>query len=320
MKPLPADLQLRFGSAIGDVRQRSADEWSSSCPKCGGARGGVDPSDRFRMWDRPGQSSNFWCRRCGYQGFADDNRADYKPDPIRIKQLDELRAQQAAKEEARLRAKIKQLQREAYWNGWHDAMGEQHRAMWRREGIPDSLQDYFRLGFVKERTFYQGEEPFTVPAMTIPVFDIGWEAVNVQYRMINPPPGVGKYRFTAGLPAPLFITDPDEELTGRCILVEGAKKAIILFAHLGHKYKVVAVPSKTPAARLIKRLDNCSDVYITLDPDAYTDGTSAQRVGRMLGDRARYVRLPAKPDDLIVQYGVSGDAMIKYFDRATRVA
>jgi len=122
------------------------------------------------------------------------------------------------------------------------------------------------------------------------------------------------------LPAPLYLTDPDTEPSGPTILVEGAKKAIVLYAHLGHKFAVVAVPSKMPGKQLIERLSNCDPVYVTLDPDAYTDGQSIGRIGGMLRGRARYVRLPAKPDDLLTRYGFSVQMMTSYINQATRVA
>jgi len=317
MIPLPADIIERFGN-LPDAQHQTGNEFSSACPECGGGRGGNDPSDRFRIWQRDGQASNFWCRRCGFKGFADDDKPGRKLDPVRIKELEELRAEQAAREQRRLKARIEELQQAEYWRGWHDAMQEQHRKLWREQGIPDSLQDWFKLGYTPDYTYGTNGSLHHSPAMTIPVFDVGWEAVNVQYRLLQPANGAGKYRFTSGLPAPLYLTDPDEEPAGATLLVEGAKKAIVLFAHMGHKYKVVAVPSKMPAGALIERLGNCDPVYVTLDPDAYSDGQSAQRVGMMLGDRARFVRLPDKPDDLIVEYGMTPAMIENYIKRATK--
>lgn len=313
--PLPQELQ-RFQS-LPDLVYRGSDEWSAACPHCGGGGNRPDKSDRFRLFAaNGGQNARVWCRRCGHFEWADAN--DIKPpDPVRIKAADELRRELAQREELRLQTKIQELRQAAYWEGYHDAMGDTQRAMWRREGISDGLQDYFRLGYVAERTFNNGAEFFTSPAMTIPVFDVGWQAVNVQYRIVQPPLGVGKYRFTAGLPAPLYLTDPDHEPAGPTVVVEGAKKAIVLYAHIGHRFHVVAVPSKSPSRELLQRLSQCEPLYIALDPDAYTDGNSMRRIEQMVGKQARYVRLPAKPDDCINQYGFSASTMINYIDQAT---
>jgi hypothetical protein len=317
-RPLPTELS--HFSNLQDLQFRGSDEWSSACPKCGGGGHRHDKSDRFRLFAASGgNNARVWCRRCGHFEWADAHD-ETPPDPARIKEAEELRAEMAKREERRLRAKIEELRRQAYWEGWHDAMSERQRQLWRQEGISDGLQDYFKLGYVEQRTFSNGESIFDRPAMTIPVFDVGWNAVNVQYRIVDPPNGAGKYRFTAGLPAPLYLTDPDKEPANATILVEGAKKAIVIYANLGHKFTVVAVPSKVPGRNLIDRLKDCDPVYITLDPDAYTDHHSAARLGDMLGERARFVRLPGKPDDLFSQYGFTADMMQNYLNQATKTA
>lgn len=326
-RPLPADIIERFGH-LPDAQHRTGNEFSSACPKCGGGRGGHDPSDRFRFWQHDGRASNFWCRRCGYQGFADDDKPGTEMTPERIKELDEIREREAAREERRLQAKIQELRQAAYWQGWHDAMQERHRQMWRDQGIADSLQDWFKLGYVERHGYGHNGKLYDSPAMTIPVFDVGWQVVNVQYRLMQPVDGAGKYRFTADLPAPLYLTDPDEKPSGATLLVEGAKKAIVLFAHLGHKYKVVAVPSKMPSGQLIDQLKECEPVYVALDPDAYVARRNAKgqllkpavnRIVKMLGSRARIVKLPCKPDDMIVQYGAGSDDVEAYL-RLARMA
>lgn len=308
-RPLPTSL-ARF-SGLANLKYRGTNEWSAACPRCGG-------EDRFRLWDQD-QTGNAraWCRRCQHFEWADQDQPQ-ELDPVRIKEAEELRREYARREELRLQEKIAKLRESAYWQGYHDAMRDYERGLWRAEGIADSLQDYFKLGFVAQRTFNDGDNQFVRSAMTIPIFDKDWEAVNVQYRIMEPPPGVGKYRFTAGLPAPLYLTDPETALDGPTLVVEGAKKAIITYAHMGHKIAVVAVPSKSPGTALVERLAQCDPVYIGLDPDAYTDGRSAKRFGDALGERARFVRFPAKPDDMIHKYGLRTDDMMRYIDQATR--
>lgn len=314
MTPIPHDILDRFGH-LPDHRHRGGNEHSSACPECGGARGGNDPSDRFRFWERPGQASNFWCRRCGFSGFADDNRPGMKPDPARIQELEEIRQREAAKEAARLQAKIDELQRAAYWQGYHDAMTQQHREMWRRAGIIDSFQDHWQLGY-KE---YHGID-FTSPALTIPYFAPGWEAFTIQYRLLQPPEPSDKYRFQAGLKSGMWLADPDEVPSGECLLVEGMKKAAVSYIELVAKanvrMSVVGVPSKAPGRDLLSILNDCELVYVALDPDAYPGG-EAKRLGDIIGERARFVRLPAKPDDLFVDYGFSAKMFMQYLRNAT---
>jgi hypothetical protein len=40
---------------------------------------------------------------------------------------------------------------------------------------------------------------------------------------------------------------------------------------------------------------------------------------RLIGNRARFVALPAKPDDLLTKYGFTATAMMGYFNQATRM-
>lgn len=324
MTPIPTDILDRFGH-LPDAQHRTGDEFSSACPQCGGGRGGNDPSDRFRFWIRPGQASSFWCRRCGFKGFADDNKPSQAPDPERIKELNELAAQRAADEERRLQTKIAKLVDEAYWRGFHDGMTQAHRQHWRDAGIPDEFQDYWELGFAENKRFMQKDTPFTSPAMSIPYFENGRKPTNIQYRLLSPPNPSDKYRFSYGLRPGLWLAEPDEKPNGRCLLLEGMKKTAVSFIELVAKDRqnlsVVGVPSKSPNLDMVRQLDDCEQVLIALDPDAYHGASgkpsAAQRLGAMLGDRARYVRLPAKADDLFVDYGYSARDFMKFVDAAT---
>lgn len=318
MNSIPPDILERFGY-LPDHRHRGGNEHSSACPECGGARGGSDPSDRFRFWERPGQASNFWCRRCGFSGFADDNRPGMKPDPARIQELEEIRQREAAKEAARLQDKIDELQRAAYWQGYHDAMTQKHREMWRQAGIIDSFQDHWQLGY-KE---YHGID-FTSPALTIPYFAPGWEAFTIQYRLLQPPEPSDKYRFQAGLKSGVWLADPDEVPSGAVLLCEGMKKAAVTYIRttasgIG-KFSVVAVPSKMPGREIFDELKQADPLYICLDPDAYTGKSPAiNRIVKMVDNPKRIVKLPCKADDFFTLYGGDGSDFIKFTEMAVKV-
>jgi Zn ribbon nucleic-acid-binding protein len=73
-------------------KMKSAKEWSSACPQCGG-------EDRFLFWPVDG---NFWCRQCELSGFVDqesqatltdDQRADieYRKRQARQAEIDRQR-------------------------------------------------------------------------------------------------------------------------------------------------------------------------------------------------------------------------------------
>ena len=317
MKAIPLDIIERFGS-LPDATWRTGDEFSSACPQCGGGRGGRDLSDRFRFWQRPGKASSFWCRRCGFQGFTDDNRPDHKPDLAQLLEFEELRQREVEKEERRLQAKISELQHKAYWQGYHDAMNDRQRDLWRQSGIPDSFQDYWQLGYQHE---YKTND-FSSPALTIPYFGAEWQAQTIQYRLLNPPMPSDKYRFQAGLKAALWMADPDAEIKNAVILCEGMKKAAVTFiemvARANGRYTVISVPSKMPGRDLLDRLTNADPLYIVLDPDAYHGKNNA--VGRLVKmvpiTPKRIVKLPTKADDFFTMYKGTAYDFQNFIDNA----
>lgn len=319
MRELPHDIIERFGY-LPDAKHRTANEFSSACPQCGGGRGGHDLSDRFRIWERPGQASNFWCRRCGFQGFTDDNRPGKQMSEAEILELETIRQREAAKEERRLQVKIDELRREAYWQGWHDAMNNQQRELWRQAGIPNEFQDYWQLGYTSS---YRGHD-FTSPAMTIPYFTNGWQAQTVQYRLLNPPAPSDKYRFQAGLKTTVWQADPDAEIKNAVVLCEGMKKAAVTFIELVAKgngrFCVVSVPSKSPGADLMQMVANADPLYIVLDPDAFEGRNPAiNRIVKLVSCPRRIVKLPVKADDFFTMYHGTAGEFEKYLNMAVRV-
>lgn len=327
-QPLPYDLARRWAS-LPDLSYRGGNEWSSSCPQCGGGGRRHDKSDRFRLFAAgDGRNGRVWCRQCGYFAWADD---DQKP-PSReeMEAANRERARLAGVERERIKQKIKQIEQAAYWKGWHDSMSQQQRELWRQEGIPDFMIDYYSLGYVTDHTYYHDGNQWHSPALTIPHYEAGWQLSNIQYRLLEPTAGAGKYRQTAGLPAAMFLTEPEEPLNRPVLIVEGAKKAMIAYAHLGGKeFATVAVPSKTPTEEMLARVAECETVYICLDPDAYVPTRTADgrvmapavnRIVKQVGrERARLVRLPCKPDDLFTKYrGGAGD-MAAYIKMAAKV-
>lgn len=319
--PLHPDLSRWAG--LLDIAYRGGNEWSSACPQCGGGRGGRDLSDRFRLFaPSDGKGARGWCRRCGYFAWAEEGKAI---DPEKAAAAEALRQQYMMQEAARLTAKIAELQQRAYWRGYHDAMREPHRALWRQAGIPDSMQDYWQLGFTPH---YSDEIPS--PALTIPYFAPSWSATNVQYRLTSPPQPNDKYRFSSGLRPGLWLTLPDEEPSGACLVMEGMKKAAVTFIELvakaEHKITIVAFPSKTPTQEMMDALKECDPVYLALDPDAYhppREGNGRSAVARisskMNQERVRLVRLPEKADDLFNVYKFSPATFMRYVSQAVKV-
>lgn len=319
-------------------------EWHSECPICADSghewKSPSDAPDRFHMHiggDAYGGARGK-CRRCGYFAWAEEEDNDPPKDYFTPEEVDkinkeiDLRKALAEKEQKRLRRKIQALREESYWRGYHDAMSDEQRALWRKEGIPDQLQDRLMLGYVPNKKIYCNGSFMEIPAMSIPYFEVGWDIVNVQYRLVKPSDDPrydfvdgDKYRFTSGLIAPTYVVDPDEKPKGKVIAVEGAKKAIVVYLHVVLKmnkpeFSVVAFPSKMPNERQIKELADAEVIYLGLDPDAndympHGDQTYVERAVDMIGpERTRVVDWPVKPDDMVNEYGSDGKTLLNIIE------
>ena len=103
----------------------------------------------------------------------------------------------------------------------------------------------------------------------------------------------------------MYLPDKEELPKNQTLVVEGAKKAMVTWLNLGHLYSVVGIPSKAISHKQVAALSECDPVILALDPDANEDGTSL-RDAKLLGtERCMIATLPAKIDDLFVEYGAT---------------
>jgi hypothetical protein len=250
-----------------------------------------------------------------------------RPSAEAIEEATKERLRLAKQERARLADKIKNLQTQSYWRGWHDAMNQQQRQLWYAEGIVDWAIDQYSLGYCEDYKAWHNGAEWHSPTMTIPHWGPGWELVNIQHRLLQPPETGDKYRQMKDFPSAMFLTEPDEPLTGPILMVEGAKKAIVCHLNIGHLgYTIVAVPSKAPSQVILDQLDNADPIYMMLDPDAYLptktkDGQrlepAASRIAKRLGrERVKVVKVPVKPDDLFTVYHGSADDLHEFIRQA----
>lgn len=323
--PLPPELS-RF-SNFPDLKYVTNGEWSAGHPGCTAPASTSRTSDRLRLFAANGTTgARVWCRRCGWLAFADelDDSNRHRPNPVHEAE----RRQRLADEAARMEARIKELQESAYWRGFHDGMTEAHRQLWQKEGIGQQLQDRFMLGYTKNQQYVYGGESYVSPALTIPVFGVGWTPINVQYKLLAAPPEHGKYRYTSGLGSSLYLSDPDVAPGGRCLLVEGAKKCIITYERLVLGAQmfdyVVAVPGLTPKLELLDQLCACDEVVVALDPDAWVPGNrhALRRIAKYMREhemRGNFIQLPAKPDDFFTQYHGTPEQFAAYVEQGDRI-
>lgn len=292
------DIPVLVMQKFGLVAKRVGREWRSACPSCGGHR-------RF-VWYGDGKGNGF-CQQCHETFWITDLKT---MDPLERLEMEQ-RARVDMEREIRLQvARLKTWQeKQAYRRGWNDALSYAAREWWHRQGIEDASIDCYGLGACKYpiRNTRTGEQ-LDLDAYTIPVRDPEtWEIVNMQYRLENPPAGVGKYRQATGIAARSFYA---RQHTGEDVLiVEGAKKAIVLDQLLGRSVQVVGLPGISPSPALIDELAGYKRKWFLPDPDV-TD-KPIRRFSERLTD-LRVVRLPVKPDDAVTQFGMGKDELRNY--------
>lgn len=293
--------------------KKTGREYHSPCPFCRAGK------DRFIIWPNGG----YWCRVCNETGFVIDRRRDKFKDPTdwaanKAAFLEELQKQEDQKQK-----KLTDWQagfNAGYIQGWHDAMSADQRKYWKKEGIPDWAIDYYNLGFIGDKRFRgEGEDSFfTSPAYTIPIRSPkDWRIVNIQYRILNVPDDSGKYRQEDGIPQASFFARP-AVTEGDAIVLEGSKKAIVVYEKTGKRFQVVGMPGMTPHSRIFKQLMSFERIYLALDPgEGYSK--AVERAAREMHPRVRVMDLPAKPDDCFVRYGLDMSCWQAYMDQARRV-
>jgi hypothetical protein len=208
-----------------------------------------------------------------------------------------------------------EAERAAYEMGRDDERKSIAREYFTREGISLARIERHGLGYTPDHVIALGGEYYRLGAYTIPIVaPESGELVNMQYRLADPPAGVGKYRQAPGLPAAAFFAE--STLAGDALVVEGAKKAIVVSQFIRSEAQVVGLPGKKVSGRVLEQLRGFERVYVMLDPDAWAE---AERIAQALAPRARVVRLPDKPDDLIVKGGMQPAHLRAYLESARRV-
>lgn len=310
---LPAEFN-EISTLVHYVRRKSNNEYSGSCPQCGGeVHKSGEPPDRFVMFrvSRYGFSLGM-CRKCGYRWTPKGN----KPSP---EQIEEWRRNQIEVEKARIEAakrSLELLQNDRIWEQFYAQNNEWSKQIFREWGIAESWIEYLRLGLMPDYVVKHGEEQYHSPAATIPVWNVGGVVQNIKLRVLNPKDGADRYRnFYAMGSSFLFVPLYDLPLQGTGLIVEGEKKAIVMEQTLDDpKIRVVGVQSKTPDPAIFEGIKDLDLVYVWLDPDSFVveydskgkpRETAVERMVRMVGkERVRVVQCPVKSDDGIVQHGM----------------
>ena len=177
-----------------------------------------------------------------------------------------------------------------------------HRRMHERMSV-DDYEWWFKKGVGEDavRHFVNGvyQHPVYGTCYSIPVIEDG-VLVNVRLRLGSPSAPASRYRpYDSGRGTHLFNCDVLTEKVKGVVVVAGEIKAEVL--HL------FDIPAVSPTAgcghwrpEWCERLRHCRVVYIAYDPGEEVAG---MRLVEEIGKRARFVVLPAKPDDFIIEKG-----------------
>ena len=308
---IPQELEQQ----VSYLKKVSHDEYSSSCPNCGGSihHDGSQP-DRFRIFLQSKTTGGVmgWCRQCDYMWFPDDQEKYIAPSP-EILQKRAAAVKQLEKEQIEgYLINIKEMQKGKPWEKYNQALADHPEiiALFEERLIEDFWIDYWQLGYCDRKAYSYKDGLYYCPSVTIPLqASISREVFNIRHRLLHPVDTGNKYRpEIGGLPSGLFLCDLDRPLEGKCLIVEGEFKAMTTYLKLNDPdMHVVGIPGKKPNGRMFKKLDKCDPIYICMDPDAYVSERGGQpaitRLAKMINergkDRARIITVPGKIDDMI---------------------
>lgn len=286
---------------VSYICQHSNTEFSSSCPFCGGEihQDGSYP-DRCRLF--VDTHPLLYCRKCqrvAYPDqFGDDNYG--KPSEAEMLAWRQKRITEEEERKAKAERALEFLRSSRIWEQYHKALTPEGREYWRGRGIPDSLQNWWKLGWQDEYMLKRDDEDYMGQSATIPIFAKDWQVVNVKHRLLYFPDNIGKYRYQlSGQPQAMFLANPDIEIGGQVYVIEGEIKAMVTWLTLDDKEAcMVGLPGCTPSADIVNQISKAERVVLVLDPGAED---AAAKIARTIGiKKCRVLIPPVKIDDGIL--------------------
>lgn len=283
------------------VAQRTPTEYTCSCPRCGGDvhYDGSWPDRCVLFVD---SHPLLWCRRCAIVAypdqFGDKSYAQPTADEL-AKWHKELEAREEARRRSAERA-LEHLRNAKLWRRYYEALTPESRDYWAKRGIPFEYQDRWQLGWCDDFMYKCGGEDYVSPTATIPVFGPHAQPLNLKHRLLYPHFPNDKYRYELhGVPGPLYRCNPELEMTGPALVIEGEIKAMVTYVTLGNeKANVIGLPGATPAHETVKQLCQCERVLLVMDPGA------RDQAWRITGDigrkKCKVLIPPMKLDDGIL--------------------
>lgn len=290
-------------NAFALYRKDGRDYWKCFSGDCGGGDA-IDFVMKWRSYD--------FKQACEFLG------GDVHADPVEMERLARVRVEHKKAElEAKqneYEAALKELQFAEKHLHYHNTMRDWSREMWSVRGLDEGLQDFWTLGACEDFTI-NGD--YHTPTLTIPIFSDEMELLNIKHRLVNPQKPNDKYRpERSGLGAfPPFLALPKMGYDGGLIIVtEGEIKAMVTWAAIVEpEIQVIGVPGRTQFKNIADKLHK-KNVVVIPDPgaerDAYDFAKSIQ---------ARYLPMPQKVDDYILQTGISSNDFYRLVKQARHV-
>lgn len=321
-----ADLRQLVGRAGGqpDTHGRC------SCPIHGG-----ENESGFSIFNKDGRDYwKCWTGDCGSGDVIDFVKAwqgidfkdacaflggDVASDPIAMEKSAQERLARAKvrHEEARLEVEARraELQVAQIHLRYHNEMKQWGIDAWLARGIDESYQGFWSLGACDDRAIkYKGVEYHT-PTLTIPIMAQDYSVLNIKHRLINPPKPNDKYRpEREGLGTfPPFLAYPDLGYDGSVIwVIEGEIKSMVTATITPDRdWQFIGVPGKSEFGKLTSQLAGKNVIVV---PDPGGEAEAAQFCKAVNG---RFIRLPDKIDDIIIENGY-GAEWLRSIEKQTR--
>jgi hypothetical protein len=224
------------------------------------------------------------------------------------------------------------------WQSYYEAMDEVAKIKWRNWGIPDSYQKWWKLGFTPDKVYEVDGAIAHSPAHVMPMWTfpngVPSYVQTSQFRLANPAPGAGRFRFERGLGTAPFITRNDWKAgtvakgPALCLVVEGPRKAAttrVLGAD--ENIQVIGIPSKLDTGGILESLKLYEWVYVWLDPDVRFPPKNPPekwepadiRLCKLIGPNTSYIRYGEKIDDALLNHHLDRDDVARILRQSEQV-
>ncbi len=259
-------------------KQKTANEYSCSCPRCGG-------EDRFLVWP---EQNKFWCRQCESSGdeiqyLRDFHNMDFhdaaevvgkKTSPLKGSSLN-------ANLNSIIKKNSQKIESPSLWiKATEELISHAHQELlkhptaldWLRgeRGIKRRTAEKFHLGWL-EKNIYPSKQRFGLKAdgkdLLIPSgLVIPWKKDRIRIRR-DDPGDYGRYYVVPGSKSDPFLIGQPNEVPG--VIVESELDAILLSQEIKRNLFIIALGSAQakPDEKLTELLNLCPAIIVALDND-----------------------------------------------------